>query len=100
MVKEGKMQILFERGWIDPERIHCYTAKGNGDDSLSITKLMKKQEDFKNEETLLQYHARKLGVFLDQTGEGIEYGWALSKLAYRRSPIHLKRSKECFQQLV
>ena len=33
-------------------------------------------------------------------GEGIEYGWALSKMAYRRSPISEKRNKESFRNLV
>ena len=112
-IKEGwvgkaksSLQVLFERGWIDPLQIHVYTKKGVKADSSSLATglkenrysldaLMQKQEDFKSEYTLLQYHGAKLGVVVERSpkchpeiaGEGIEYGWALSKMAYRRSPI-------------
>ena len=33
-------------------------------------------------------------------GEGVEYGWALSKNEYRRSPIAKKKSKDSFLKLV
>ena len=36
----------------------------------------------------------------EAAGEGIEYGWALSKLKYRRAPITLKRTKGSFRELV
>lgn len=66
------------------------------------------QDDFRNEITLLQYHASKLGVILDRSpkchpeiaGEGIEYGWAFSKQEYRKLPISLKRTKAKFWELV
>ena len=69
---------------------------------------MQKLSDFQSEFTLLQYHAQKLGVALERSpkchpeiaGEGIEYGWALSKMDYRRSPIAAKKSKESFRKLV
>ena len=130
---KGALQILFERGWIDPANIHLYTEKGKGSMNsvsskgrdkgnssvgsvvvdptgccFSLRKLMKLQRDFLNEITLLQYHAKLLGVDLDRTpkchpeiaGEGIEYVWALSKLFYRQAPLKDKRNKCEFKNLV
>ena len=109
---KGALQILFERGWIDPANIHQYTAKGkkmdDGTVQYSINALMAQQEDFLQETTLLQYHASLLGVLLEQSpkchpeiaGEGIEYGWALSKMNYRRSPMEEKKGKDTFRKLV
>ena len=117
---KGSLQILFERGWINPDCIHLYTAKGKKSSVIhlfppdptgcnySIDGLMQLQTDFKNEMTLLEYHVRSLGVILDRTpkchpelaGEGIEYAWALAKLFYRRALMSKKRSKELFKQLV
>ena len=116
---KGSLQILFERGWINPDHMNLYTANGmNGDvDGVpadptgckySINALMRQQGDFLNEVTLLQYHAEEMGVSIDRTpkchpemaGEGIEYIWALAKLKYRRATILKKRSKEKFRKLV
>ena len=105
---KGALQVLYERGWIDPENIGKYTWKGTKDGAYSLHDLMKKQEDFMNEKTLLMLHGEKLGVTIDRTpkchpeiaGEGIEYGWAFSKLKYRGSSIALKRTKESFRDLV
>ena len=55
---KGALQILFERGWIDPNKIQCYTLKGTGatdGETFSIFKLMQKQSDFKNEESQMKY---------------------------------------------
>ena len=125
--QKGALQVLFERGWIDPSNIGQYTAEGKksvvtgldlnctDDDfddgcgcNFSIRCLMKLQEDFRDEITLLQFHSQNLGVYLDRSpkchpeiaGEGIEYAWALSKLNYRRAPLVSKRTKAKFQQLV
>ena len=114
---KGSLQVLFERGWVDPTCIHLYTSEGKkGDEGnsdptgcyYSIKEIMKLQKDFIEEVTLLQYHAEKLGILLDRTpkchpeiaGEGIEYAWGLAKLYYRRSPIRNKRTKEKFRKLV
>ena len=125
---KGAMQILFERGWIDPEQLPHYTKDGkdemNRDQnsnahpephstditgcSYSIKKLMNLQNDFMQEITLLQYHGDLLGCIVDRSpkchpeiaGEGIEYCWGLSKLWYRNAPIELKRTKEKFRDLV
>ena len=109
---KGALQILYERGWIDPLKIHLYTGDGRVNDDgaveYSIRQLMKQQTDFVQEVTLLQYHAQKLGTTLDRSpkchpeiaGEGIEYVWALSKMNYRRAPISEKRNRAKFRQLV
>ena len=108
---KGAIQILFERGWIDPLNVYCYSAKGkSGSEGVEflVDELMKKQKDFVLEMTLLQYHAKLLGVTLERSpkchpeiaGEGIEYDWALSKVEYRRLPIVDKKSKDGFLKLV
>ena len=111
---KGSLQILYERGWIDPTNLSSYTAKGTRDEmgilrnETSINLLMERQQDFHAELTLLQFHRAKLGAIVDRSpkchpeiaGEGIEYVWALAKLWYRRQPINLKRKKEQFHSLV
>ena len=112
---KGALQMIYERGWIDPEKPHLYyTLKGKTDiygiidESTSIKCLMKKQTDFLEQETLLQYYSKKLGVQSDRTpishpevaGEGIEFDWGASKLNYRSRPLCEKRSKEKFHKLV
>ena len=119
--QKGSLQILFERGWINPQQIDCYTKAGKKEtdgnvlvsdntknETYSLKELMEAQEDFRHELTLLQYHALKLGVTLDRSpkchpeiaGEGIEYDWVFAKLEYRRMPILLKRTKDSFWKLV
>ena len=69
---------------------------------------MLSQPDFISEETLLQFHGKKLGVTVDCTpkchpelaGEGIEYAWGCAKNAYRCLPICQKHQKDRFQQSV
>jgi hypothetical protein len=64
--------------------------------------------DFIEEETLLQYHGRLLGVKVERTpkchpeiaGEGIEYDWGCAKNVYRRAPISEKRTKTKFRESV
>ena len=124
---KGALQILFERGWINPDHIHIYSGDGKKTHSnvttelsqdplptdptncnFSINSLMKLQQDFMQEITLLQYHAGKMGVIIDRTpkchpeiaGEGVEYAWALAKLKYRRASIARKRNKAKFRNLV
>ena len=70
--------------------------------------LIERQIDFIEEETLLQYHGRQLGVTIDRTpkchpemaGEGIEYNWGCAKGYYRRLPITEKRTKNKFRESV
>ena len=98
---KGSLQILYERGWIHPHKIHLYTKRGKiiggitpgnlePNEELSLCELMKKQNDFINEVTLLQYYGDILGIVVDHipkchpelAGEGIEYSWAIAKLHY------------------
>ena len=60
------------------------------------------------QETLLQYYAKELGVESDRSpvchpeigGEGIEFDWGCAKVHYRSQPIKKKRSKDNFKALV
>ena len=92
---KGSLQILYERGWINPELIQHYTSDGkkqtdsnqtncNADKNpessssshipvdptgcnYSLKAIMKLQYDFANELTLLQFHGNELGVIIDRT---------------------------------
>ena len=112
---KGSLQVLYERGWIDPKKSHTYYTKagkkdvyGIIDESTSIDKLMEKQPDFLEQETLLQYYCKKLGVESDRSpkchpeiaGEGIEFDWGCAKVHYRSQPIARKRTKDNFNSLV
>ena len=111
---KGSLQLLYERGWINPQCIHSYTKKGPTDiygmvqEELSLSCLLEKQPDFQEQETLLQYHARLLGCEVVRTpkchpeiaGEGIEYDWGGSKLWYRSVSLQSKKRKKDFLDLV
>ena len=111
---KGSLQLLYERGWIDPHNHKKYTARGKRDEygnlmvDTSLNYLMQQQHDFVCELTLLQYHAEKLGIILDRSpkchpevaGEGIEYVWALAKMNYRSLSINVKKSKDFFRDSV
>jgi hypothetical protein len=108
------LQILYERGWIDPAKIKKYTEKGSVnkfgilDKTTSTTLLLAKQPNFIGELTLLQYYATKLGITANCTpkchpelaSEGIEYLWSLAKLFYRGTRIKRKRNRNMFNRLV
>lgn len=112
---KGMLQVLWERGFIDASKSEkYYTIEGRKDQfgnvnsETSVKMMMEKQMDFVEEETLLQYHGRQLGVIIDRTpkchpemaGEGIEYNWGCAKGFYRRLPITEKRSKSKFRESV
>jgi hypothetical protein len=111
---KGSLQILYERGFIDPNNWKDYNAEGKKDEygilreDTSLNLLMKQQHDFMTELTLLQLHGEKLGVIIDRSpkchpeiaGEGIEYVWSLAKLKYRFMRIHEKRSRMAFHRAV
>ena len=108
------LQILWERGWIDERRLNDYTVNGKKDalgttiNETSLKYLLGNCEDFINEESMLQYYGRMMGVTVDRTpkchcelaGEGIEYSWAASKNKYRRFPVSQKKGKDQFRKLV
>ena len=76
------------------------------DESTSIGCFMAKQSDFLEQETLLQYYAKQLGVESDRSpvyhpeiaGEGIEFNLGCSNVYYRAQPWI--RSKDKFYTLV
>lgn len=105
--------------------IHYYTEKGkknfvshgtNGTQpdlptdpsgcNFLIDQLMKRQNNFANEITLLQYDGWKLGALVDRSPkchpkiarEDIEYLWGLTKFWYRKSPITDKEDKRIFSE--
>ena len=69
---------------------------------------MSKQPDFLEQEILLQYYAKELGVESDRspvchpeiTGEEIEFNWGCAKVYYRSQPIKKKRLKNHFKALM
>jgi hypothetical protein len=107
---KGMLQILWERGWINPQRWQDYTVNGKKDalgrtiDESSLKFHLGNCDDFINEESMLQYYGRLLGVAVDPTpkchcelaGEGIKYSWAASKTKYQRFPVGVKKGKEQF----
>ena len=108
---KGMLQVLWERGYIDASKGKgWYTVDGRRDEygnrmeETSLKLKMELQQDFIEEETLLQYHGRLLNVIIDRTpkchpemaGEGIEYSWGMAKLLYRKLPTKEKKSKEKF----
>ena len=74
----------------------------------SLNYLIRRCSDFVNEKTMLQYMGEQLGVIVDRSpkctpeiaGEGVEYDWAMAKLAYRKLPLEKKKGKEKFHKLV
>ena len=108
------LQVLWERGWVDEQRWQDYTVNGKKDamgstiNEMSLKYLLGNCDDFINEESMLQYFGRLMGVTVDRTpkchcemaGEGIEYSWAASKNKYRRFPVSAKKGKEHFRNLV
>ena len=92
--QKGLLQVLRERGLIDPENVSSYTVDGRKDpitgevnNSSSLRYLMGRCTDFRDEETALEHLALQLGVevqltpkfYAELAGEGIEYDWAHSK---------------------
>ena len=109
---KGVFQILWERGWIKPgvEYQKDYTMPGRKDEhdlirkEYSLNHLIRKNEDFMHEKTLLVHYGEELGCIIDCTpeiaGDGIEFDWAMCKLWYRKQPWEDKKKKENFEKLV
>ena len=111
---KGAIQILYERGWIDPSNINKYTMSGRKDEFLhidltySLIDIISKQPDFLHEQTLLQYHCALLGVKVVRSpkchceiaGEGIEYAWGAAKIWFRMQPLSQRANRESFLKLV
>jgi hypothetical protein len=112
---KGMEQILWERGWINPNQDRkVYTVHGKKYSMGAVRKdtslryLMSNLKDFEAQETMLQLKAMEMGLSMDRTpkchcelaGEGIEYAWGCAKNHYRRQPLKDKRGKENFRQTV
>ena len=95
---KGSLQLLYERGYIEEaDGWNWYAVNGkkdifgNIDKSTSLKMLMSIQPDFMEQETLLMFYGKQMGVTVDRTpkchpelaGEGIEYAWGAAKLWYR-----------------
>jgi hypothetical protein len=113
---KGMLQMLWERGFFDPSRAaDCCTNDGKKDafgnlmPGTSLRMMMSSLVDFVEEETLLQFHGKTLGVLVDGAltchpevaGEGIEHSWGCANGKHRlRLPLSSKRKKENFQKSV
>ena len=107
---KGVLQILWERGFIDPNDHAKYTMKGKLDDrgilmkQTSLNYMIQQCEDFVNEKSMLQHIGEKLGLVVDRSpkctpeiaGEGVEYSWGCGKLYYRKQPMERKKGKKTF----
>ena len=67
---KGLFQVLFERGWLNPDMLHLYIGDKEGnlkvshhtdptESMFSIDSMMKLQKNFMNKITLVQLHAPK-----------------------------------------
>ena len=110
---KGLRQVLWERGWLDPnEGGYSMKGKKDADGNLDLSKsyvhLMARCADFRREKAALHHLGDKLGVVVHSTpkyhaelaGEGIEYVWALSKNWFKRQPLSARKSRQQFKALV
>jgi hypothetical protein len=108
-------EILWERGFIDPEKKkEDYTVDGKTDAfgnvirETSLKHLMSLLTNFIGKGSLLQDHGRLLGVKVVRSpkchpkiaGEGIKYDWGCAKGVYRRQPISQNKIKVKFRRSV
>jgi hypothetical protein len=65
------LQVLWERGWVNEQRWQDYTINGEKDAlgstiiEMSLEYLLGNCNDFINEESMLQYYGRLMGVTID-----------------------------------
>jgi hypothetical protein len=106
---KGMLQILLEQGFIKirQKKKEDYTFHGKKDafgkviPETSLKHLMSLLTDFIEEETLLQYHGRLLGVKVVRTPKchpeiarkGIEYDWGCGKGIYCHLVLYAKKTK-------
>jgi hypothetical protein len=99
---KGLLQVLYERGLLDPAMSDKYTLDGKKDTILgkydlqySLRSPMSECLDFNEEETALQYLGSQLVVqalltpkfHAELRGEGVEFSWGHAEAFYRRSPL-------------
>jgi hypothetical protein len=123
---KGLFQILWERGWIDPnKRYSDYSLDGKShwkDERNEVLEqylpfclrhLLSECTDFKNEVSALEDLALKLSTetcnikinftpkyHCEIAGEGIEYAWGYSKRYYRNLPFARKKGIKNFRESV
>ena len=127
---KGMLQVLWERGWIDPTKVVSsrsmrYSKEGKKEDfgedgklkdenrQFVLSHLLQQCKDFKEEMSDLEHLAKELGgrdaticiVFTPKyhcelAGEGIEYCWGAAKRLYRKLPLKKRRSWDSFRTSV
>ena len=111
---KGLLQVLWERGWVNPDAVvKKYTLKNN-DKNYSLRHLMSQCEDFQAEQSAMEFLAEEISrvstfkvsitttpkYHCELAGEGIEYSWGLLKRYYRRLPLSRKNKRELFHKAV
>ena len=124
---KGMLQVLFERGYIDTNRLKMYSEKGLKDhhdsttgklmkdyEQFSLRKLMEQQVDFINEPSAMEklfttlfqqgpqtiYLLTSPNYHCEIVGEGVEYCWGLTKRYFRKILLSNKNTKEKFNDMV
>jgi hypothetical protein len=126
---KGMLHILWERGWINEERIEEYTMTGkkhhfevsdNGKQQIKdeykqfqLPDLLSNCEDFANELTELEHLAERLSTqqstvqvlmttkyHCEIAGEGIEMSWGYAKRCFKSLPLKDRRTKALFHRSV
>ena len=115
---KGMFQVLYETGWIDPEKMDQYRAKApkdwlDGDGNVKdehrdfvLTDLLARRQDFANELTSLEWITSELTTddccvlmiyspkyHCEIAGEGIEMCWGFLKKYYRRKFTAAEKSR-------
>lgn len=109
--EKGKKQLLWERGWWDPDAhwVERYTKKdtpAEREKKRSIDQVLSHCKDFANEVSRLEELVRSRGHILQMSpkghcelaGNGIEYCWGKAKYFFRRSKR--ARTGDAFQSLI
>ena len=114
---KGMMQVLWERGFLNPskssnELMRLYRFKKDKQTKqdipgTSLIEIIENLPDFKTKLTLLQFWASQLGVIVkcspkfhpEIAGEGVEFCWALGKNTYRTHGVEEQRTKSKYLQL-
>ncbi len=123
---KGLLQVLWERGWIDPSKpLESYTVNGKKDhfdskgnlkadfEAFALKNLMGKCEDFRTETSAMEQLAADLSnqnmtvsimtspkYHCEIAGEGIEYAWGMAKKYYRSLKLEQKKGKNTFKESV
>ncbi len=123
---KGLLQVLWERGWIDVNKLGLYSEKGranqlDGDGHIKkefeayvLRTLMSNCQDFVEEKSAMQVLLDDLSstgslkielpispkYHCELAGEGIEYTWGMLKKYYRSLLLEMKNMKKKFKECV